>query len=109
MPRWSGSARELPAATRSTRFPLDRAGATTASSARASLDNFLWVTFTRSDPARDVHGVGAFIAHKHWGCTGPLVIDARIKPHHAPPLEDDPRVSARVDALFQQRRPAARD
>ncbi len=36
----------------------------------------------------------------HWGCVaGPLVIDARIKPHHAPPLEDDPEIERRVDAL----------
>jgi 4-hydroxy-3-polyprenylbenzoate decarboxylase len=64
-----------------------------------TLDNFLWITFTRSDPARDVHGVGAAIRHKHWGCSGSLVIDARQKPHHAPPLEEDPAVSARVDEL----------
>jgi 4-hydroxy-3-polyprenylbenzoate decarboxylase len=61
--------------------------------------NFLWTTFTRSDPAADVDGVGAFIEKKHWGCTGPLVIDARIKPHHAPPLVDDPEIERRVDAL----------
>jgi 4-hydroxy-3-polyprenylbenzoate decarboxylase len=61
--------------------------------------NFLWVTFTRSNPAADVDGVGAFCHQKHWGCTGPLVIDARIKPHHAPPLEDDPAIERRVDAL----------
>jgi 4-hydroxy-3-polyprenylbenzoate decarboxylase len=66
-----------------------------------SPDNFVWVTFTRCDPARDVHGVGAFVRHKHWGCSGPLVIDARSKPHHAPALEPDPRTTARVDALFQ--------
>ena len=36
---------------------------------------------------------------KHWGCRGPLVIDARLKPHHAPPLVEDPEVSRRVDAL----------
>lgn len=64
-----------------------------------TLTNFLWVTFTRSNPAADVHGVGAFVQQKHWGCDGPLVIDARIKPHHAPPLEEDPAVSKRVDAL----------
>ncbi|MCS6852362.1 MAG: UbiD family decarboxylase [Gemmataceae bacterium] len=64
-----------------------------------SLRNFLWVTFTRSNPAADVHGVGAFTHQKHWGCTGPLVIDARLKPHHAPPLEDDPAVVRRVEAL----------
>jgi 4-hydroxy-3-polyprenylbenzoate decarboxylase len=61
--------------------------------------NFLWVTFTRSNPAADIDGIGAFVHEKHWGCTGPLVIDARIKPHHAPPLEDDPEVERRVDAL----------
>ncbi len=67
--------------------------------AAASLDNFLWVTFTRSDPARDVHGVDAFAADKHWGCRGPLVIDARVKPWHAPVLEADPDVAKRVEAL----------
>ncbi|MDR3637120.1 MAG: UbiD family decarboxylase [Isosphaeraceae bacterium] len=61
--------------------------------------NFLWVTFTRSNPAADIDGVGAFVAQKHWGCAGPLVIDARIKPQHAPPLEDDPEIERRVDKL----------
>jgi 4-hydroxy-3-polyprenylbenzoate decarboxylase len=48
-----------------------------------------------------VHGVEAAVRQKHWGCAGPLVIDARLKPHHAPPVEEDPAVSARVDALCQ--------
>ena len=61
--------------------------------------NFLWVTFTRSNPAADIEGIGSFIDQKHWGCTGPLVIDARIKPHHAPPLVDDPEIERRVDEL----------
>jgi 4-hydroxy-3-polyprenylbenzoate decarboxylase len=64
-----------------------------------TLRNFLWVTFTRSNPAADIDGVGAAIVQKHWGCTGPLVIDARVKPHHAPLLEDDPEVERRVDRL----------
>jgi 4-hydroxy-3-polyprenylbenzoate decarboxylase len=64
-----------------------------------SLNNWLWVTFTRSNPAADLFGVGAFTRQKHWGCTGPLVIDARIKPQHAPPLEEDPAVARRVEAL----------
>jgi hypothetical protein len=34
-----------------------------------------------------------------WGCRGPLVIDARIKPHHAPPLVEEPEIERRVDAL----------
>lgn len=65
----------------------------------ATLDNFLWVTFTRSDPAADIYGVGASTACKQWGCRGPLVIDARVKPHHAPPLVEDPAVERRVDEL----------
>lgn len=65
----------------------------------ASLDNFLWVTFTRSDPAADIYGVGASTSCKQWGCSGPLVIDARVKPHHAPPLIEDPAVERRVDQL----------
>jgi len=64
-----------------------------------SLRNFLWVTFTRSNPGADIHGVDSFIEDKHWGCRGPLVIDARLKPHHAPPLVEDPDISRRVDAL----------
>jgi 4-hydroxy-3-polyprenylbenzoate decarboxylase len=63
--------------------------------------NFLWVTFTRANPAADIDGIDSFIDQKHWGCRGPLVIDARIKPHHAPPLIDDPDVERRVDALAQ--------
>jgi 4-hydroxy-3-polyprenylbenzoate decarboxylase len=64
-----------------------------------SLNNFLWVSFTRSDPAADIHGIGVFMRQKHWGCRGSLVIDARRKPQHAPPLVEDPEVTKRVDAL----------
>jgi 4-hydroxy-3-polyprenylbenzoate decarboxylase len=67
--------------------------------AAASLRNFLWVTFTRSNPSHDVYGVGAHSSFKHWGCRGPLIIDARIKPFHAPPVLDDPAVEERVEAM----------
>jgi 4-hydroxy-3-polyprenylbenzoate decarboxylase len=66
------------------------------------LNNFLWVTFTRSNPSHDMYGVNAFTENKHWGCRGSLIIDARIKPHHAPPLEKDPAVEKNIDRLFQQ-------
>ncbi len=68
----------------------------------ATLNNFLWVTFTRANPSHDIHGVDSFISHKHWGCRGPLIIDARIKPHHAPPLIPDKKVSRKVDRLFSK-------
>jgi 4-hydroxy-3-polyprenylbenzoate decarboxylase len=67
-----------------------------------TLNNFLWVTFTRSNPSHDIHGVDSFIANKHWGCNGSLIIDARIKPHHAPPLIKDPAIEKRVDALGEK-------
>jgi 4-hydroxy-3-polyprenylbenzoate decarboxylase len=72
-----------------------------------TLANFLWVTFTRSDPARDVHGVGARVVDKSWGCTGSIVIDARIKPGHAPALEDDPAVTRRIESLAASGGPLA--
>ncbi|MFO0820307.1 MAG: UbiD family decarboxylase [Pirellulales bacterium] len=74
----------------------------------SSLNNFLWVAFTRSDPATDIHGVDANVLRKHWGCRSPLVIDARIKPHHAPALSEDPEVTRRVDALAARGGPLAR-
>jgi 4-hydroxy-3-polyprenylbenzoate decarboxylase len=46
--------------------------------------------------------VGAFTEFKHWGCKGPLVIDARVKPHHAPPLIKGPAVEKRVDRIFEK-------
>jgi len=64
-----------------------------------SLDNFIWTTFTRSDPAADIYGVGVSENCKHWGCEGSLVIDARRKPHYPPDLEPDQEVERRVDAL----------
>ena len=70
-----------------------------AAFAAASFDNFLWVTFTRSDPAADVYGAHAATHARHWTCEAPLIIDARTKPFHAPALEEDPEVERRVDAL----------
>jgi 4-hydroxy-3-polyprenylbenzoate decarboxylase len=76
--------------------------------ASASLDNLIWVTFTRSDPARDIDGLHAAIHDKHWGCRGNLVIDARKKGYHAPPLESDPDVTSRVDAMAARGGPLAK-
>ncbi|TXB62955.1 UbiD family decarboxylase [Phaeodactylibacter luteus] len=67
-----------------------------------TLNNFLWATFTRANPSHDIHGVRAFTEHKHWGCRGPMIIDARIKPHHAPPLVQDPAATAKADRLFKR-------
>ncbi|HOZ51862.1 MAG TPA: UbiD family decarboxylase, partial [Chitinophagaceae bacterium] len=65
-----------------------------------NLRNYLWVTYTRSNPAYDIHGIDSCVDNKHWGCKGPMIIDARIKPHHAPPLELDPETEKKVDLHF---------
>ncbi len=65
----------------------------------STLSNWLWACFTRSNPAADIYGIEAAITAKHWGCPGSLIIDARSKPHHAPPLLDVPKIEKRVDQL----------
>jgi 4-hydroxy-3-polyprenylbenzoate decarboxylase len=67
-----------------------------------NINNFVWVTFTRSNPSHDIYGINSFTEHKHWGCNGPLIIDARIKPHHAPVLEKDPEVEKLVDRMGEK-------
>ncbi len=70
-----------------------------------TLTNFLWVVFTRSDPASHITGVKSWTRNKHWGCDGPLIIDARWKPHMAPPLVEDPATTRRVDTLAARGQP----
>ena len=66
-----------------------------------NLHNFLWVTFTRCNPSHDIEGVNSFYENKHWGCTN-VIIDARIKPHHAPVLEKDPQTEKNIERLFNK-------
>jgi len=51
-----------------------------------NFSNWLWVSFTRSNPANDIYGLNAEYKNKHFSCTVPI-IDARIKVYHAPVLE----------------------
>jgi 4-hydroxy-3-polyprenylbenzoate decarboxylase len=65
-----------------------------------TLNNFVWVAFTRCNPSHDIHGIAAFTENKHWGCNGPMIIDARIKPHHAPVLQKEEALERRVDEIL---------
>ncbi|GGH67782.1 4-hydroxy-3-polyprenylbenzoate decarboxylase [Filimonas zeae] len=67
-----------------------------------TLNNYLWVTYTRCNPSHDIYGIGSFYEHKHWGCKGPLVMDARIKTHHAPPLILDEATERKIDRIFKK-------
>lgn len=67
-----------------------------------NMKNFLWVAFTRSNPSHDIYGIDSFQEHKHWGCKGPLIIDARIKPHHAPAVELSEDMIGKTNKLFER-------
>ena len=67
-----------------------------------TINNLVWVTFTRSNPSHDIYGIRSFTEHKHWGCHGPLIINARKKPHHAPELIKDPAVERLVDKMGEK-------
>jgi len=64
-----------------------------------TINNFVWITFTRSNPAADIYGVNDFVLNKHWGCKGPLIIDARKKTHHAPELIKDAAIERKIDGM----------
>jgi 4-hydroxy-3-polyprenylbenzoate decarboxylase len=66
----------------------------------SNLNDYLWVTYTRSNPSHDIYGVDEFIQNKHWGCAGPMIIDARKKPHHAPELKMDEAVLKKVEKFL---------
>jgi len=64
-----------------------------------SLQNFMWATFTRSNPSHDIYGVNSYYENKHWACDN-MIIDARRKTHHAPPLIPDPSVEKNIQRFF---------
>ncbi|MEO0311868.1 MAG: hypothetical protein RIQ89_1525, partial [Bacteroidota bacterium] len=68
----------------------------------AHMRNYLWVTYTRANPAQDIYGIRSFTENKHWGCDGPMIVDARIKPHHAPPVELTEEIRNRSNRLFEK-------
>ncbi|MCR8630966.1 UbiD family decarboxylase [Paenibacillus radicis (ex Xue et al. 2023)] len=67
----------------------------------ATINNFLWATFTRSNPSHDIYGVNSYYENKHWACDN-VIIDARIKPHQAPPLIPDPDVAKNIERFFAE-------
>jgi len=64
--------------------------------AAASSVNFLWTTFTRFEPAADIHAASTEVKRHHLSYTSPIVIDARIKPPYPDELFCDPDTAALV-------------
>ena len=79
-------------------------GATNVANSEASTNNilsdFLWFTFTRSDPAQDIYGLDETVEDKHWKCKAPLIIDARIKPHHQKQLTIPAEITAKAKQIL---------
>lgn len=77
--------------------------------AAKNIDNWLWVTFTRSDPAADIYGANENIQQKHWQCDAPLLIDARMKSQMQKPVEEDAKIESLArDILFRAQKKASR-
>ena len=69
-----------------------------------SLDDFLWLTFTRSDPAQDIYGLNERFVQKHWAIDAPLIVDATIKPRHQKALEVPDNVVSRAKEVLENAR-----
>jgi UbiD family decarboxylase len=79
-----------------------------ATRAAASAMNFLWTTFTRFEPAADIHAAGRRIVRNHIAYTGPIVIDARMKPTFPKELSCDPDTAALVTRRWKEYFPSRR-
>ena len=77
-----------------------------AERAAKSAVNFLWTTFTRFDPAGDLHARQVELVNHHASFTPPLVIDARMKPGYPEELFCDEGTARRVDERWKEYFPA---
>ncbi len=68
----------------------------------SGLRDYLWITYTRSNPSHDIYGVDEVVENKHWGCRGSMIIDARKKPHHAPELKMDVEIEKSIQRFFKK-------
>jgi 4-hydroxybenzoate decarboxylase subunit C len=70
--------------------------------ASASAINFLWTTFTRFEPAADIHAASREIIRNHIAYRGPIAIDARIKPRFPKELTTREDIAARVTQRWHE-------
>jgi UbiD family decarboxylase len=70
--------------------------------AGASSINFLWTTFTRFEPAADIHAAKVDVRRHHLSYTPPIVIDARMKPPYPEELFCDPETANLVTSRWSE-------
>jgi 3-polyprenyl-4-hydroxybenzoate decarboxylase len=76
--------------------------------AAASPMNFLWTTFTRFEPAADVHAAAVRVVRHHLSYTAPVLVDARLKPWFPKELSCDPETAATVTRRWREYFPEGR-
>jgi hypothetical protein len=72
-----------------------------ARAARSSI-NFLWSTFTRFEPAADLHARAVRLVRLQPSYSPPLVIDARMKAGYPKELACDPATAALVTRRWSE-------
>jgi 3-polyprenyl-4-hydroxybenzoate decarboxylase len=70
--------------------------------------NFLWTTFTRFEPAADLHARGADVVRHHVSYEPPVVVDARMKPWYPAELSCRPDIATRVTERWKEYFPSDR-
>ncbi|MBI2186353.1 MAG: UbiD family decarboxylase [Acidobacteria bacterium] len=76
--------------------------------AAASPMNFLWTTFTRFEPAADIHAPDRRIVRNHIAYRAPIVIDARLKPDFPKELMCREDIAQGVTRRWKEYFPSAR-
>jgi UbiD family decarboxylase len=74
--------------------------------ATRSVMNFLWTTFTRFEPAADIHASDRRIVRNHIMYAAPIVIDARMKPWYPREVGCRDDVARRVSDRWNEYFPA---
>jgi UbiD family decarboxylase len=64
--------------------------------------SFLWTTFTRFDPATDLHAASTRLVGSHVVREAPIVVDARMKPSYPAELSCDPATAALVARRWRE-------
>jgi len=64
--------------------------------------NFLWTTFTRFEPAADIHSAAQRVVRNHIAYEPPVVIDARMKPWYPAEVTCRPRVASQVSTRWNE-------
>jgi len=72
-----------------------------AERATRSAMNFLWTTFTRFEPAADIHAASAHVVRNHIAYSGPVCIDARMKPWYPKEVSCRPEIARTVDRRWR--------